>query len=159
MSDSKVERNISIDNSTVNGPVISGDNATVTNYQGNTTNVTALTLSNSQLDKVQKEYATPLKEFLEKFNETIKENSLEPQKIAEIQTDLNEFAKELEDATPTSGITKKESIRGKFFSLAKKSVKYLPKAIQLAASFTPLAPLTPLIGEAAEKIVEAIQQE
>ena len=160
VKDGKITQNISNVSGSIIAPITTGSDNTIDISQENSHAVIEkLTITDTQLNKIEKEYISSLKNFVEKFNVAVKENNLESKKISEIQIELDGFIDVLQNVTTESGITKKENVRTKFIDLVKKSVKYLPKATQLITSFTPLAPLSPLIGDAVEKIIESIQQE
>lgn len=47
----------------------------------------------------------------------------------------------------------------KFINIAKNVMTVLPKTTETVAAFTPLAPFSKLIGEATQRLIEAIQKE
>jgi hypothetical protein len=105
------------------------------------------------------EYAKALREFSESVNQQLKGKQIHEEQVNEINTNLNELAKEVQDVKPgeEQQITpaKKRILNGKLGSVVRVVAKYaLPSAATIASSlFAPLAPFSSLIGESVQKVV------
>jgi hypothetical protein len=93
------------------------------------------------------------------INQQFKANNISPDKVAEVQRNVNEFTKELEGIKPGQypGIVKKSNLKSKLLNIAKAALPILPK-LALSA-FTPLHTFNPLIGEDIQTLVQAVQKE
>lgn len=120
-----------------------------------------VTISNQQLQNVSDEYANSLKSFSESLNRQLEANNVPPEKVKPIQESINELVKESEGIKTDQqvGIIKQSDLKSKFINVAKHVLTVLPKTTETVAAFTPLAPFSKLIGEATERLVEAVQKE
>ena len=75
---------------------------------------------------------------------------------------MSELAKEVEDIRPGKeqeiGYVKQTNIEAKTASVIQKVLNVLPQASETAATFTPLAPFSKLIGKGMQEMVNAIQR-
>ena len=75
---------------------------------------------------------------------------------------MNELAKEVEDIKPGKeeeqeiDYIKQTQVESKTASLIQKVLNVLPEAAETAATFTPLAPFSKIIGKGTQQIVDAI---
>jgi hypothetical protein len=94
------------------------------------------------------EYAESLTKFIEEFENY----NIPPEQAKPIQGSLNDLSKEVEGIKPEEKVStvKQKNI---------KVLKVLPKTVETASAFTPLAPFSKLIGEGVQQLVEAIQSE
>jgi hypothetical protein len=134
--------------------------------QGHTTGKYAvgsglINITGSELSRIDKQYAKIMRSFLDNLNEQFRENNIPQRETKEIQHEVLQFTKELENIKPDSqiGIVKKTNLRTRLVNIASYSLSILPKTMQVIAAFTPLAPFSNLIGENIDTLVKAIQQE
>jgi hypothetical protein len=101
-----------------------------------------------------------LKEFSESVNQQLKGKQIPEDQVKEINNNLNEFAKEVQDIKPGEeeliDYIKQTQIESKTASTIQKVLNVLPEAAETAATFTPLAPFSKLIGKGVQGIVDAI---
>jgi hypothetical protein len=101
-----------------------------------------------------------LKEFSESVNQQLKGKQIPEDQVKEINNNLNEFAKEVQDMKPGEeeliDYVKQTQIESKTASTIQKVLNVLPEAAETAATFTPLAPFSKLIGKGVQGIVDAI---
>jgi hypothetical protein len=101
-----------------------------------------------------------LKEFSESVNQQLKGKQIPEDQVKEINNNLNEFAKEVQDMKPGEeeliDYVKQTQIESKTASTIQKVLNVLPEAAETAATFTPLAPYSKLIGKGVQGIVDAI---
>jgi SMC interacting uncharacterized protein involved in chromosome segregation len=101
-----------------------------------------------------------LKEFPESVNQQLKGKQIPEDQVKEINNNLNEFAKEVQDMKPGEeeliDYVKQTQIESKTASTIQKVLNVLPEAAETAATFTPLAPFSKLIGKGVQGIVDAI---
>ena len=75
---------------------------------------------------------------------------------------MSELAKEVEDIRPDKeqeiGYVKQTNVEAKTASVIQKVLNVLPQAAETAATFTPLAPFSKLIGEGMQEMANAIQK-
>jgi|SRR5689334_15928838 zinc-ribbon domain len=142
----------------VMGVGFSGDG----NIIGKNITVGSVGIGEQQLQKIPKEYADSLKAFTDAINQQFKANNVPSDKVAEVQTNVNEFSKELEGVKPGQdpGIVKKSNLKTKLINIAKAALTILPKTLPVILSaFTPLQPFSQLIGEDTQVLVQAVQKE
>jgi hypothetical protein len=101
-----------------------------------------------------------LKEFSESVNQQLKGKQIPEDQVKEINNNLNEFAKEVQDIKPGEeeliDYIKQTQIESKTASTIQKVLNVLPEAAETAATFTPLAPFSKLIDKGVQGIVDAI---
>ena len=163
MSYPELETNEGIHISGVQGDVIGTKVSGTGNIVGKDITVSGtINISNSQLDRIPSEYAKALREFSETLNRQFMENHVLPQEVEPIEKEINEFTinvEKIKAGVESISPAQKRILNGKFAGIVEKAVKVLPKAAEVAATFTPLSPFSKLIGESVEKIVSEIQKE
>jgi len=121
-----------------------------------TVNVNQQELANIQ----DPEYAKALKDFSENINRQLKGRHIPEEKVKEINTSLEELAKEVQDVKPgreeQMDYPNQVNIESKTVSVVQKILNILPEAAETAATFTPLAPFNKIIGKGVTQIVDAI---
>jgi len=125
-----------------------------------------INVSETELQRIPNEYSQALKEFSENINRQLKGKQIPEEEVKSINNNMNELAKEVEDIKPgEEGEQQKEEqidyvkqtqIETKTASLIQRVLKVLPEAAETAATFTPLAPFSKLIGKGTQQIVDAI---
>jgi hypothetical protein len=121
-----------------------------------------INVSQQELAKIPvPEYANALKEFSESVNQQLKGTQIPEEKVKDINNNLNELAKEVQDIKPEEeqqqiDYVKQTQIESKTATTIQKVLDVLPEAAQTAATFTPLAPFSKLIGKGVQGIVDAI---
>jgi len=129
-----------------------GKNITV---QGNPT------VNTGQLSHLPREYSRGLQEFTQTASELLRRNGIPPEKVTEVNQQLQDFTKEVQTVKPDMkvGIVQQTSLKGKLTTLADTVLRLLSKTAESVAAFTPLAPFSKLIGEGVDGLVRAIQKE
>jgi hypothetical protein len=118
-----------------------------------------INVSQQELSKIPiPEYANALKEFSESINQQLQGKQIPEEQVKEINSNLNELAKEVQDIKPGQeqqiSPAKRRTLNGKFGNVIRGVLKVLPTAATIASSlFPPLAPFSGLIGESVEKVV------
>ena len=124
-----------------------------------------INVSENQLQKIPNEYAQALKEFSENINQQLKGKQIPEEEVKSINNNMNELAKEVEDIKQPGKEGEKEEeidyvkqtqVETKTASLIQRVLNVLPEAAETAATFTPLAPFSKLIGKGTQQIVDAI---
>jgi hypothetical protein len=120
-----------------------------------------INVSQQELAKIQgPEYARALKDFSENINRQLKGRHIPEEKVKEINTSLEELAKEVQDVKPgreeQMDYPNQVNIESKTVSVVQKILNVLPEAAETAATFTPLAPFNKIIGKGVTQIVDAI---
>ena len=120
-----------------------------------------INVSQQELAKIQgPEYARALKDFSENINQQLKGRQIPEEKVKEINTSLEELAKEVQDVKPgreeQMDYPNQVNIESKTVSVVQKILNVLPEAAETAATFTPLAPFNKIIGKGVMQIVDAI---
>jgi len=120
-----------------------------------------INVNQQELAKIQDpEYARALKDFSENINQQLKGRQIPEEQVKSINTSLEELAKEVQDVKPGReehiDYPKQVNIESKTVSVVQKILNVLPEAAETAATFTPLAPFSKLIGRGVEQIVDAI---
>jgi hypothetical protein len=125
-----------------------------------------INVSKTELEKIPNEYAQALKKFSENINQQLKGKKIPEEEVKSITNNMNELAKEVENIKPAKegeqqteeqiDYVKQTQIETKTASLIQRVLKVLPEAAETAATFTPLAPFSKLIGKGTQQIVDAI---
>jgi zinc ribbon protein len=121
-----------------------------------------INVSEQQLTQIQNnEYAESLKQFSENINNQLKGRQVPEEKVKSINDSINELAIEVKDVKPGKeqeqlDYVKQTNVEAKTASVIQKVLDVLPQAAETAATFTPLAPFSKLIGKGVEGIVDAI---
>ncbi len=121
-----------------------------------------INVSQTQLQQIPNEYATALKEFSEEINNQLKGKQLPEEQIKSVNNSLEELAKEVQDVKPEKegeqeiDYAKQVNIECKTVGVIQRVLNLLPEAAETAATFTPLAPFSKLIGKGIKTIVDAI---
>jgi soluble cytochrome b562 len=123
-----------------------------------------INVSETELQKIPNEYAQALKEFSENINQQLKGKQISEEEVKSINNNMNELAKEVEDIKPGKegkeegeiDYVKQTQIETKTASLIQRVLTVLPEAAENIALFTPLAPISKLIGKGTQQIVDAI---
>jgi hypothetical protein len=121
-----------------------------------------INVSEQRLTQIQNnEYAESLKQFSENINNQLKGRQVPEEKVKSINDSINELAIEVKDVKPGEeqeqlDYVKQTNVEAKTASVIQKVLDVLPQAAQTAATFTPLAPFSKLIGKGVEGIVDAI---
>jgi hypothetical protein len=120
-----------------------------------------INVNETRLQKIPNEYAQALKEFSENINQQLKGQKIPEEEVKAINNNMNELAKEVEDVKPGKEVeidyVKQTQVESKTASLIQKVLTVLPEATETAATFTPLAPFSKLIGKGVQGIVDAIK--
>lgn len=120
-----------------------------------------INVNENQLQKIPNEYADALKKFTESLNQQFKDQQVSKEQVQEINSTLEDLAKEVEDVK--QGEEEKEKINpgkrrilnGKFGNVVQTVLKVLPTAAKIGSSlFAPLSPFSDLIGEKVQKVVD-----
>jgi flagellar basal body rod protein FlgB len=122
-----------------------------------TVNVNQQELANIQ----DPEYAKALKDFSENINRQLKGRQIPEEQVKSINTSLEELAKEVQGVKPGReehiDYPIQLNIESKTVSIVQKTLNVIPEAEEeTAATFTPLAPFSKLIGKGVSQIVEDI---
>jgi hypothetical protein len=124
-----------------------------------------INVSQTQLQQIPNEYAMALKEFSEEINNRLKGKQVPEEQVKSVNNSLEELAKEVQDVKPPKegggeqeqiDYAKQVNIESKTVSVVQKVLNLLPEAAETAATFTPLAPFSKLIGKGVTQIVNAI---
>jgi hypothetical protein len=161
----KEDRSVHINGPVTNSPLSSGEfHGPVTyNYSGTTeVNVAdSITVNKEYLQRMPQEYAESLEQLTTKINEELKKEKVPPEKVAPLQESANDLAKELSDVKQSQSVSfeKKHSITDRFIKFSKAVARASPTIARTVVGMTPLAPISGLVGEAFEKIVENTLEE
>ena len=122
-----------------------------------------INVAESQLQKIPNEYAKALKDFSESINQQLKGRQIPEDDVKSINNTMNELAKEVQDVKPGKeeeqeeiDYIKQTQVESKTASLIQKVLTVLPEGAETAATFTPLAPFSKIIGKGIQHIVDAI---
>jgi NurA-like 5'-3' nuclease len=119
-----------------------------------------INVSETELQKIPNEYAQALKEFSETINQQLKGKQILEEEVKSINNNMDQLAKEVEDVKPGKedevDYVKQTQVETKTASLIQRVLKVLPEAAETAATFTPLAPFSKLIGKGTQQMVDAI---
>jgi hypothetical protein len=150
--------NLSENAGDVIGVEVSGDN----NIIGKNIVVGSGTISvkDERLYNLPAKYSESLKEFTEKINSELQNQTISEDQKNTINNNIDGFAKEVEEAKVEEGKenelprAKKRELNGKFGTVIKTVLKILPTAAKIGFSlFAPLSPFSNLIGEKVEDVV------
>jgi SMC interacting uncharacterized protein involved in chromosome segregation len=118
--------------------------------------------SEQQLAKIPNEYAQSLRTFSENINKQLQGRQIPQDQVESLKQSINNLAKELEDIKPGKeqeiDYEKQKNIEAKTGGLIQRVLNVLPQAAETAATFTPLSPISKLIGKGVQEIVNAIQR-
>jgi hypothetical protein len=160
------DRSTHITGPVTNSPISSGEfHGDVTyDYSGPTeVNVAdSITINKEYLQRMPQEYAASLEQLTEKINEELKKEKVPPEKVAPLQESANYLAKELSDVKQPKTVPyeKKHSIGSKLIKFGKAIARASPTIARIVVGMTPLSPISGLVGEAFDKIVEhALEEE
>ena len=80
-----------------------------------------ISIETDRLTKIPNEYANSLKTFVDTINQQFRANNVSPDKVAEVQKNVDEFSKELEGVTlgQDPGIVKRANLKSKLINIAK----------------------------------------
>jgi methyl-accepting chemotaxis protein len=123
-----------------------------------------INVSQTQLQQLPNEYATALEEFSDEINNQLKGMQIPEEQIESVNNSLEELAKAVQDVKPAKegneqeqiDYTKPGNIESKTANVVQKVLNILPEAAETAATFTPLAPFSKLIGKGVDQIVGAL---
>jgi hypothetical protein len=120
-----------------------------------------INVSEQQLAKIPNEYAESLRAFSEAIVKQLKDRQIPEEQVKSINQSMNELAKEVEDIKPGKeqeiDYAKQANIEAKTAGVIQRVLTVLPQAAETAATFTPLAPFSKLIGKGVQEFVNAIQ--
>jgi hypothetical protein len=154
------DRSVNITGAVTNSPISSGEfHGPVTyNYSGTTeVNVAdSITINKEYIQRMPQEYAASFEQLTQKINEELKKEKLPPEKVVPLQESANDLAKELSDVKQPQAVSfeKKNSIASKFIKFGKAIARASPTIARIVIGMTPLAPISGLVGEAFDKIIE-----
>ena len=99
-----------------------------------------INVSQQELSKIPvPEYANALREFTESINQQLKGKEIPEEQVKEINGNLNEFAKEVQDVKPGEekqiSPAKKRILNGKFGNVVRGVLKALPTEQELALHY------------------------
>jgi hypothetical protein len=114
-------------------------------------------LDDQYLNKMHKDYADSLKQFVEQVNKRLQTEKVPAEKIAPIKESLNTVAKELEGVKPDEDLppSKEYSIGAKFSSAIEGLIDISPQIAETVVSCIPiLSVFSKPIGKGVETIIE-----
>jgi hypothetical protein len=164
----KDDRSVHINGPVTNSPLSSGEfhGSVNINYSGTTeVNVAdSITVNKEYLQSMPPEYAVSLEHLMNRINEELKKEKIPPDKVAPLQESANELAKELSDVKQPQPekvpFDKRNTIGSKLVKFGKAVATASPTLARIVVGMTPLAPISGLVGEAFDKIVEhALEEE
>ena len=122
-----------------------------------------INVSEQQLARIQNnDYAQSLRDFSENINKQLKDRQIPEEQIKSINQSMDELAKEVEDIQPGKDqeidYVKQTNVEAKTASVIQKVLNVLPQVPETAVTFTPLAPISKLIGKGVQEIVNAINR-
>jgi hypothetical protein len=122
-----------------------------------------INVSEQQLARIQNnEFAQSLRGFSENINKQFKDRQIPEEQIISINQSMSELAKEVEEIRQGKeqeiDYVKQTNLEAKTASVIQKVINVLPQAAETAATFTPLAPFSKLIGKGIQEMVNAIQR-
>jgi hypothetical protein len=123
-----------------------------------------INVSEQRITEIQNnEYSQSLKAFSETINEQLKGRAMPEEEVKSINKSIDELANEVKDVKPGQeeeeeiDYVKQTLIESKTASLIQKVLTVLPEAAETAATFTPLAPFSKIIGKGVQGIVDSIK--
>lgn len=113
-----------------------------------------------RLQELHPELSESLKAFSGSIDKLLTLHSVPEIETERINQQINTLAEETKDLDPQEDIpyVKRSSIKTKIAAIADNLFKVLPSAVETAASFTPLAPFSKVIGESVDGIVKAVRE-
>lgn len=137
----------------VKGDVIGGNVSGTGNIFGK-----KVEIHQQSIQKLHPEFAESLKDFSSSVESLMKKNSVPQIDKERIQQQIGELAEETQEIEPGAQVpyVKQSKLKAKIAEIADNLMKVLPSAAETAASFTPLAPFSKVIGESVEGIVKAV---
>jgi SMC interacting uncharacterized protein involved in chromosome segregation len=103
-----------------------------------------------------------LKAFSNTINQQLRNCEIPEEQVKSINQSMIELAKEVEDVKPGEeqeiDYEKQTKIESKTAGVIQRVLNALPEAAETAATFTPLAPFSKLIGKGVQTIVDAIKK-
>jgi len=119
-------------------------------------------VNKQELAKVDSKYANALQEFSYKLNQELKGREMPEDQIHEINNRLNELAKEIKGVKAEEeqkiNYEKQKSSEAKTDDLIQIVSEIMPQQAKTATTFTPLAPISKLIGKSVEHLVDEISK-
>jgi hypothetical protein len=116
----------------------------------------------TEIQNIPNEYAKAITEFSNSINERLKGRQISEEKVKSINNDLTELGKEAEGVESGKedkvDYVKKLQVEGKTASLVQKILDVLPEVAETAATFTPLAPFSKIIGKNIKNINDAVSK-
>ena len=101
-----------------------------------------------------------MQEFSDRLNSQLNGLQVPEEQVKEINNRLNELTKEVEGIKPGQeeeiDYEKQKNIEAKTGGLIQRVLKVLPQSAETAATFTPLAPFSKLIGKGVEQLVDEV---
>lgn len=97
--------------------------------------------------------------FTKSVDTLLEEHSVPNIQSERIKEEINELKEEASELKPDelAPYVKRSSIKAKIAGIADNLLKVLPSAAETAATFSPLAPFSKVIGESVEGIVKAVR--
>lgn len=116
-------------------------------------------VNNQKIEQLHPLLGESLKSFSESVENLIKVYAVPETEAREINRQIEDFAVEIKDVNPDEELpyAKKSILKAKIAGIADSMFRVLPSAVETAASFTPLAPFSKVIGESVEGIVKAVR--
>lgn len=118
----------------------------------------SVNINTNALAEMPSEYAKSLQEFTNRLNDQIKKQNISQEQAKPVQDSLDELVKEVQGTKPNEALSyvKKTNVESKLANVIQNVTNLLPKAAETISLFTPLAPLSKLIGKGVDSIVKAI---
>lgn len=116
-------------------------------------------VNNQKIEQLHPLLGESLKSFSESVENLIKVYAVPETEAREINRQIEDLAVEIKDVNPDEELpyAKKSILKAKIAGIADSMFRVLPSAVETAASFTPLAPFSKVIGESVEGIVKAVR--
>jgi hypothetical protein len=124
----------------------------------------SITINKAYLERMPAEYARSLETLTSKINEELEKQKLPHDKLLLLQESANDLAKELTDIRPQQmekiPFEKRNAIGSKLIKLGRAMARTSPTTARTVIGMTPLSPISALVGEGFDKIVEhALEEE
>lgn len=148
---------------------MSGDNIKYGNIKGSviggkvtgTGNIVGknVVVHNQKIEQLHPVLGESLKLFSGSVENLIKVHGVPEAEAREVNRQIEDLADEVKDVNPDEELpyAKKSIVKAKIAGIADTLFSVLPSAVETAASFTPLAPFSKVIGESVEGIVKAVR--
>ncbi len=116
-------------------------------------------VNNQKIEQLHPLLGESLKSFSESVENLIKVYAVPETEAREINRQIEDLAVEIKDVNTDEELpyAKKSILKAKIAGIADSMFRVLPSAVETAASFTPLAPFSKVIGESVEGIVKAVR--